>query len=100
MGPGHAGQIGVGWREENGRWIIGVQDNGPGIPAEHLSRLLDPFFTTREVGQGVGLGLSVAHTIVKSHGGELRVENLSRGASFSFDLPRDSQGVSVHDRVG
>jgi C4-dicarboxylate-specific signal transduction histidine kinase len=67
---------------------ITVADDGPGIPAEHLPRIFNPFFTTKQPGEGRGLGLSVSHSIVGEHGGRLWAENLpDGGAMFTIDLP-------------
>lgn len=75
------------WRDH--RLHVRVQDNGPGIAAEHLARVFEPFFTTREVGQGLGLGLSISYAVVERHGGVLFAESeLGQWAAFSFDLPR------------
>ncbi len=66
-----------------------VVDSGPGIPEEHLERIFDPFWTTREPGKGTGLGLSLVHGIVAEHGGEIRVDSEpGRGAAFAVELPR------------
>jgi PAS domain S-box-containing protein len=66
-----------------------VADSGPGIPASHLERVFDPFFTTKAPGEGTGLGLSLAHTIVSEHGGQIRVDSQpGQGATFQVDLPR------------
>jgi signal transduction histidine kinase len=66
---------------------IRIRDNGPGIAAEIQDRLFEPFFTTREPGQGLGLGLAVSDAIVRSHGGRLRLSSApGAGAEFSFDL--------------
>ena len=65
-----------------------VEDNGPGIPPEHLGRVFDPFFTTKGVGEGTGLGLSLSIGIVEAHGGRMSVENIpSLGARFTIRLP-------------
>ena len=68
-----------------------VQDNGPGIPPEHLDRIFEPFFTTKGAGEGTGLGLSVSQTIIRRHRGTLVGENLpdweGGGARFIVALP-------------
>ncbi len=71
------------------RWVrIDVRDEGPGIAPEHLDRVFDPFFTTKPVGEGTGLGLSVAWGIVREHHGWIAVESQpGAGATFSVYLP-------------
>jgi signal transduction histidine kinase len=67
---------------------IAIEDSGPGIPADKLKRLFEPFFTTKEAGMGMGMGLSIARTIVDSHGGQIWAENQrGGGAVFRFRLP-------------
>ncbi len=62
-----------------------VHDTGPGIPRDHLDRVFDPFFTTTE--SGLGLGLSISHTIVRRLGGTLDVDNApAGGAVFTLML--------------
>jgi two-component system NtrC family sensor kinase len=68
-----------------------ISDNGPGIPDDVLQRIFDPFFTTKDSDLGTGVGLSVSRTIAREHGGELRVENSNRGATFTLWLPRESE---------
>jgi two-component system NtrC family sensor kinase len=68
--------------------MIVVEDNGPGIPPEHLRQVFDPFFTTKPVGEGTGLGLSLCIGIIDAHDGRMTVENLpSSGARFTMQLP-------------
>ncbi|WP_165799508.1 PAS domain-containing sensor histidine kinase [Sphingomonas oleivorans] len=62
-----------------------MEDSGPGIPPDHLERLFDSFFTTKE--SGLGIGLSICRSIIEAHGGEIRAANLPGGACFSFTLP-------------
>lgn len=70
------------------RVALHVEDDGPGIPAEHLGRICDPFFSTKAEGEGTGLGLSVTQSILARNGGELQVGNTAdRGARISFLLP-------------
>jgi PAS domain S-box-containing protein len=70
------------------RVIIGVKDQGPGIPPENLKFIMDPFFTTKRNNGGTGLGLSVSSGIIQGHHGELNVEStLGKGAAFTVLLP-------------
>ena len=72
--------------------VIGVVDNGPGVPAGLAERIFDPFFTTRPVGEGTGLGLSIAHGVIEAHGGSISVEDApGGGASFTIRLPLDRE---------
>ncbi|OFZ87338.1 MAG: hypothetical protein A2V78_05405 [Betaproteobacteria bacterium RBG_16_64_18] len=65
-----------------------IVDTGCGIPAKHLQRIFDPFFSSKEVGKGTGLGLSVSHGIVRSHGGAIEVESrVGEGSTFRVALP-------------
>jgi len=67
---------------------VSFKDNGLGIAKENLERIFNPFFTTRKVGQGTGLGLSVCHGIVTEHKGRIWAESqLGRGATFIVELP-------------
>jgi signal transduction histidine kinase len=67
---------------------VSISDTGCGIPEENLSRIRDPFFTTKEVGTGTGLGLSIVDEIIRSHGGELRIESeVGKGSVFTIVLP-------------
>ena len=83
-------QIKVYATEANGRLQVAVRDNGTGVAPVNLPKLLDPFFTTKDVGQGMGLGLSICHTIVKNHGGAMIVTSeLGAWTEVKFDLPLD-----------
>jgi len=67
---------------------ITVRDTGCGISKDNIDRIWDPFFTTKEAGKGVGLGLALTYSIVKRHGGEIRVKSkLGEGTTFSVLLP-------------
>ena len=69
--------------------LIQVADTGVGIPKEHLARIFDPFFSTKELGSGTGLGLSTVYGIVKQTGGFIFVDSRpGQGATFEIYLPR------------
>ncbi|MGE3277438.1 MAG: ATP-binding protein [Vicinamibacterales bacterium] len=77
--------------ERDGRVVVEVEDSGQGVPPDHEAKLFQPFFTTKPVGEGTGLGLSVSYGIIESHGGRLSYRRApSGGALFSFDLPVSS----------
>lgn len=67
---------------------VQVRDTGCGIAQDIIDRIWDPFFTTKDVGEGVGLGLALTYNIVKRHGGEIKVESrLGKGTKFTVMLP-------------
>ncbi len=67
--------------------VAQVVDDGPGIPPDELARVFEPFYTTKEVGQGTGLGLSVSYGIVQEHGGRLTLESHPGATTFTVELP-------------
>jgi CheY-like chemotaxis protein len=73
-----------------GKYVeIVVEDEGTGIPAEHLSQVFDPYFTTKQVGSG--LGLTRAYSVIKGHGGHIRVEStVGEGTAFFVYIPASS----------
>jgi signal transduction histidine kinase len=81
-----------------GGWVrITVSDTGSGIEPRHLEKIFDPFFTTKE--HGTGFGLSTAHSVIRQHGGHIRVESeLGRGTRFEILLPAAGQPANVVSR--
>jgi signal transduction histidine kinase len=80
------GRVVIRVRSEGSGLVIEVEDTGAGIAPEHLSRIFDPFYTTRP--KGTGLGLFVAHAIVQRHRGSLDVDSqLGKGTRFQIHLP-------------
>jgi two-component system sensor histidine kinase HupT/HoxJ len=70
------------------RVIATVRDTGTGIADDTLSRIFEPFYTTKEVGKGTGLGLAIAYGIVQEHGGQISAANHPEGgAVFTVELP-------------
>ncbi|MEW6745812.1 MAG: ATP-binding protein [Planctomycetota bacterium] len=93
------GQLTIETRSMKDRISVVVEDTGVGMTPEVLNHMFVPFFTTKEVGRGTGLGLSVVHGIVSSHGGEIRVTSEpGKGSRFEVLLPRDA--VSASEQAG
>jgi len=85
---GKLGRVSLSTARYEGGVCIGVADTGVGIPADKLDRIFEPFYTTKKVGSGTGLGLSTSYSIVKRHGGTVSVESTpGRGTRFSIRLP-------------
>jgi len=73
---------------EPNEMCLGVQDTGPGLSAETLPRLFEPFYTTKP--DGMGMGLSICRSIIEAHGGRLWATRCEpRGALFQFTIPAD-----------
>lgn len=82
------GTLTVGTGRERDRVLIHIRDTGVGIPEELKNKIFEAFFTTKQKVKGVGLGLSVCYGIIKSHGGEIRVESEEgKGTHFTISLP-------------
>ncbi len=77
------------------RWVwLAVEDTGPGITAEDLERLFEPFYSTRQGAGGTGLGLAISHNIVRRHEGDIRVVSRpGEGSRFVVELPRFHPGA-------
>jgi signal transduction histidine kinase len=82
-------------------WVaVDFIDTGCGIPPENLSKVFDPFFTTRPVGQGVGLGLTITYSIVHQHGGRIHVHStMGVGSTFTVLLPTSAGRHTVGDEL-
>jgi signal transduction histidine kinase len=87
-GTPEKGLITVKTRVEDGFAVVSIADTGGGIPEAIRKRIFEPFFTTKEVGRGTGQGLSIAHNVIKSHGGSLDfVTEMGKGTTFFVRLP-------------
>jgi CheY-like chemotaxis protein len=79
---------------------ISLEDTGPGIPADVLPKIFDPFVTTKG-SAGTGLGLSISYGIIREHGGQITADSPpGHGAVFTIDLPVGSAGGSAPDEAG
>lgn len=85
---GEDGRIRISTARSGADAVIRVEDDGPGIAPDVRERLFEPFYTTKPVGVGTGLGLYISYEIAKNHGGAIRVDStLGAGASFEVRLP-------------
>ena len=85
------GWLTIASREDEAGAAIEIGDTGSGIPPEQLSRIYDPFFTTKEFGKGTGLGLSITYGIVQEHGGNITCDSaIGQGTRFILALPTAS----------
>jgi PAS domain S-box-containing protein len=87
---GHGGRIEIRTKASTARdrVVVSVRDTGKGIPPDVLSRIFEPFYTTKDVGKGTGLGLAITYGIVQEHGGEIIATNHpGGGAVFTIELP-------------
>lgn len=82
------GDVWITTRQVDDKVQIMVRDNGVGIPKEDLSKIFDPFYTTKDVGGGMGLGLSITYGIIERHGGTIEVESeVGKGTTFTVTIP-------------
>jgi signal transduction histidine kinase len=89
------GKVTVTARRELDRVVVSVVDNGGGIPESIRSRIFDPFYTTKPVGQGTGLGLDIAQRLVRRHEGEIAVESRPGRTEFRVSFPIATDGVAA-----
>jgi signal transduction histidine kinase len=83
-----AGTVQVSTFTDGDMGVVQIKDSGSGIAAEHLAQIWNPFFTTKVVGQGLGLGLAITYNILQRQGGEIQVESKQgKGSIFTVRLP-------------
>jgi two-component system NtrC family sensor kinase len=89
------GAITIETREEDGMFVISIQDTGAGIPEGLRPKIFDPFFTTKPIGQGTGLGLAISYGIVKDHKGTIDVTSREgEGSEFAVKIPIGLKGAT------
>lgn len=93
------GRLLIKSRHENGAAVITIQDSGPGMKEEHLKQLFTPFFTTKDPGEGTGLGLNIVLKIITNHGGSISVESEEgQGATFIVKFPSADNTTGAGER--
>lgn len=90
----HRGTLEVAISGDERELRVHVIDNGPGIPEAIRDRIFQPFFTTKDQGEGSGLGLSICSEIVKRHDGSIDVTSRPGRTEFVVRLPRHAAGVA------
>ncbi len=91
------GEIIIKTRQDGDWVIVELEDNGPGIPEEIQEKIFSPFFTTKAVGKGTGLGLNISYKIIEKHSGEIKVFSKPGKTRFQVSLPVDFQKVKSGD---
>jgi two-component system NtrC family sensor kinase len=82
------GKLIISTQAQNGSVVAKISDTGPGIPKKYLTKIYDPFFTTKEQGKGTGLGLNIVHQLVVKYGGHIDVTSkMGKGTTFSIMFP-------------
>jgi two-component system, NtrC family, sensor kinase len=82
------GKLIISTQAQNGSVVAKISDTGPGIPKKYLTKIYDPFFTTKEQGKGTGLGLNIVHQLVVKYGGHIDVSSkIEKGTTFSIKFP-------------
>jgi len=109
---GAGGRVEVSANREDQHVVVRVIDNGPGIPAQNLTRIFDPFFTTKPIGQGTGLGLDIVRRLLRHNDGAIDVESRPGRTEFrvtlqiakttltAFDSARASGAAAAANRSG
>lgn len=77
-----------------GEIVVDFRDNGPGVPPEIADRIFEPYFTTKPVGVGTGIGLSICRNVVEAHGGRMTLVPEGEGAHFRITLPLEAVGAA------
>ena len=84
----NGGRLIISTRKDSKKAILSIEDTGIGIPGKNISKTFMPFFTTKDVGEGTGLGLSVVYGIIKNHNGDIKVSSEpGKGTIFEICLP-------------
>lgn len=73
---------------ERDHFVLSITDSGAGIPEDLAQKIMQPFFTTKELGKGTGLGLSISHGIVQTHGGQLELDRQAANTRFVIRIPK------------
>jgi signal transduction histidine kinase len=89
------GELAIETSRDHRNITVGIIDNGAGIPREIISRIFDPFFSTKKVGEGTGIGLDIVKRIVKHHQGEIKVTSEPGRTEFAVCLPLEQKQESI-----
>ncbi|PJZ61152.1 sensor histidine kinase, partial [Leptospira adleri] len=89
------GKIEISVFPSGDRVVVQIEDNGPGIPQKIQDRIWDPFFTTKDQGEGTGLGLGIVKGIVEKHKGKISLTSVPGKTIFRVELPLNPELVSI-----
>ncbi len=84
------GDIYIRTKDDGKNVIVEIEDTGVGIPQENIAKVFEPFYTTKGVGEGTGLGMSISYKIIESHNGKIDIASeVGKGTKFTITLPKD-----------
>lgn len=92
-------KIRISSQRNNANIVIKIWNSGPAIPSEIQDKIMSPFFTTKEVGKGTGLGLALSYGIMKAHDGELSFQSTDKGTEFRLTFPVLTEGERLEPGV-
>ena len=92
----NGGTIEIKCQKQHENIIIEIKDNGIGMDAQTVKRIFDPFYTTKDIGKGTGLGMAISYGIIKDHNGEITVQSeIGKGTLVRIDLPINPEKINV-----
>lgn len=98
--PGEKPRISLIGRQENGRSVLLIRDNGEGMDSSTIAKVFDPFFTTKDVGEGMGLGLTICYRIIKEYDGRVTVNSeLGKFTEFRIEFPQPSHAKAPQQKA-
>jgi len=95
QGEDATGKIILETKKEDDNIVVRISNDGPMIPPDNINKIFEQFYTTKKVGEGIGLGLSITYEIVKKHNGEINVESNEEFTTFKIELP--AKGVDLNN---
>lgn len=91
----YKGVLTIDTSTKNNHIVVSITDSGPGIPNDIKDKIFQPFFTTKSLGEGTGLGLDIVTKIIKNHSGQIKVSSKPGKTTFSVYIPIKENAIEV-----